>query len=118
MLLAASGDVGPAGALLRESLVLSHRINNPWDIMVALLSLGALAGTTGSPELGARLFGAGEALRDSKGLIVPVTFQGLYERTTSDVRRALGEAAFAASMAAGAALPLAEAVAEALTVGG
>jgi tetratricopeptide (TPR) repeat protein len=112
----ASGDVPRAASLLLESLELGRRIRNPWDIMVSLIALGSLVGTTGSPELGARLIGAGQALEHTKGLQVPVTYQGMYRRTLRFIERQLGEEAFAAHQAAGMALSMDEAIAEALQV--
>lgn len=114
VLLGMSGDTARSAVLLRESLVLGQRMGNPWDIMIALLSLGGLLGTTGSLELGARLLGAGQGLAERKGLQVPVTYQQIYERTVLFVQRQLGEEAFAAYRAAGMALSVDEAVAEAL----
>ncbi len=111
-----SGDRWRSLELLRESLVLAQRTRNVWDIMVAFLSLGGLAGTTGSPELGARLIGAGEGLVQNKGLQVPVTYQSIYERTVLLVRRQLGDEAFATHQAAGMALSLDDAIAEAFEV--
>jgi len=97
-----------------ESLVLSQRMGNPWDIANGLLTFGGLAGGMGLPERGARLFGAGEAVLGAKGLVVPEAYRGLYARAVAGVRRALGEEAFTAAWAAGQALSLEAAVAEAL----
>ena len=101
---------------MRESLLLSQRMSNPWDIANGLLIIGALAVGMGRPEAGARLFGAGEALIAAKGLVAPAAYRGLYTRTILGVRRTLGEEAFAAAQAAGAVLTLDQALAEALAV--
>jgi hypothetical protein len=74
----------------------------------------------GQPERAARLFGVAEALREILG--VPVlrhslsipALRGTYERDVAAIRAALGAEACGAAWAAGRALPLEDAVAEAL----
>jgi hypothetical protein len=82
-------------------------------------ALDAIAGTLvamGQVEQAVRLFGAADALREAIGLLRPPAFRGIYQRVTELARRTLGEAAYAAAWAAGQALPLDQAVAEALHV--
>ena len=67
-----------------------------------------------APEQTARLLGAAEAAREAMGVTLPVTGQELHDRGVAETRAALGEAAFAAAWQAGRALPLDEAVADAL----
>lgn len=70
----------------------------------------------GQAEQAARFFGAAEALRERHGLaLVPVERPRL-ERAMAPARARLTRAAFAAAFAAGRALPLEEAIAEALAV--
>ena len=67
-----------------------------------------------SAERAARLYGAAAALRERLGAAVVPWERPAHERDLAAVRAALGPAAFAAAWAAGAALPLEAAVAEAL----
>jgi DNA-binding CsgD family transcriptional regulator len=62
----------------------------------------------------ARLYGAAEALTAAVGLPLVVPPPGQYRRAVEALRRELGADAFAAAWAAGRALPLEQAVAEAL----
>jgi tetratricopeptide (TPR) repeat protein len=114
VLLGAGNDQRRSAVLMGESLTLSQRMGNPWDIANGLLTFGGLAGGMGLPERGARLFVAGEAMMEARGMAVPEAYRGLYTRAVAGVRRALGEEAFATAWAAGYALTLDEAIAEAL----
>ena len=114
--LAATGELGRAAAMLHESLIIGRAMHNPWDIANALLALGALAGGLREHERGARLFGAGEALIAVKGLQVPEDYTAMYARSVMIARRALGDERFEAAHRAGAALPLENAIAEALAL--
>jgi predicted ATPase/transcriptional regulator with XRE-family HTH domain len=116
VLLGGGGELGRAAVLLHESLILGQTMDNPWDVANGLLALGGLAGAMGQPERGARLFGAGEALIDGRGLVVADAYRGRYARAVEGVRRALGEEAFAAAWADGQTLSPDEAIAEALQV--
>jgi DNA-binding NarL/FixJ family response regulator len=69
---------------------------------------------TGQPERAARLYGAAEALREAIGIPLPPYHRPEYEREVAVTREALGEDRFAAAYAAGRALSIDEAVAEAL----
>jgi hypothetical protein len=69
----------------------------------------------GQPELAGRLLGAADHLRNAINSPIFVTDIPLYERTVAGVRAALGAEAFAAARAAGAALPLEQAVRLALS---
>jgi predicted ATPase/transcriptional regulator with XRE-family HTH domain len=118
ILLGAGGDLSRSAVLMRESLVLSYRMGNPLDVATGLLTFGGLAVGMRLPEQGARLFGAGEALLESRGLPVPEAYRSLYTRNVAAVRRTLGEEAFAATWAAGQALSQEQAIAEALQIAG
>ena len=71
-----------------------------------LEGLAGVAGATGQPERAARLFGVSTALRDAIGTPLPPAERISYERSMTDVRAQLGEAAFAAAWAEGRATPL------------
>ena len=67
-----------------------------------------------TPEHAARLLGAAAALREALGIPVPASEREDHDRAVAATRTALGETAFAAAWAAGRALPVEEAVNEAL----
>jgi non-specific serine/threonine protein kinase len=109
------GDRAGALARYRESL---EAAREGGDRIFLADALGGVAGASvrGDPERAARLHGAAAALRDRLGATVAPWEQPAHERDLATVRAALTPEAFAAAQAAGAALPLAEAVAEALAV--
>jgi DNA-binding CsgD family transcriptional regulator len=109
------GDHARAAQLYAESLALRWEQGDKVTIPGSLSRLAALAALSGQPERAARLFGAAEALREAVGAPPPQR-QTLYERAIATTRAALGEQAFAAAWAAGRALPIAAAVAEALAL--
>ncbi|MFL5803167.1 MAG: tetratricopeptide repeat protein [Roseiflexaceae bacterium] len=80
----------------------------------ALEGLAGVVVSQGLAEQGARLFGATEALRESMGWPLPPVSRADYERDVAAVRAQLDEATFAATWAAGRALPLEQAITEAL----
>jgi len=68
------------------------------------------------PAHAARLLGAAEALRESAGVPLPPVHRVDYERDVALVRAALDEDAFAMAWAEGQAIPLEQAIAEALAI--
>jgi predicted ATPase len=108
------GDDGRAAALLAESLALPHTGGpSMCSVLQALEGVAGVAGAQGQPERAARLFGATEALRAALGVPVRPVDCRLYDRDVSAVRASLGDATFAAAWAAGRALSLEHAIAEA-----
>jgi predicted ATPase/class 3 adenylate cyclase len=103
------GDVAQAEALLREALALCWALGNPGRCAMVLASLAETAGVAGQGERAARLLGASAALREMIGAPQPPQ-----EQTVAAARAALGEEAWAAAFAAGRALTLEQAAAEAL----
>jgi predicted ATPase/DNA-binding SARP family transcriptional activator len=113
------GDSGRAAALFGECLTLyPSRTGGPrWLVATSLEGLaGVAASQRGNAEPAARLLGAAAALRATSGVPLQPANQAAYERTVTAVRAALGDVAFAQVWAAGEALPLEQAVAEAVTV--
>jgi len=106
------GQVARAVSWYRESFM-AWRPLHPQGIP-ALEGLAGAAVTQGLAEQGARLFGATEALRESMGWPLPPVSRADYERDVAAVRAQLDEATFAAAWAAGRALPLEQAIADAL----
>jgi non-specific serine/threonine protein kinase len=109
----ALGDGGRAIGPLQESLRLGQELGYGLGVADALAGFAAVAVAAGDPGRAARLLGAVESLLGELG--APRVFHfGAYGRAVAAARKALGEPAFAAAWAAGRALELDEAVAEAL----
>jgi predicted ATPase/transcriptional regulator with XRE-family HTH domain len=110
-------DYTRAEALSRECLTMYQAVGEIWAIGRYLPVLaGALFGL-GQAERAARLLAAAAALRERLGAPLPLAFRTAHDRTIAAVRRALGEAAFAAAWNPGAAMPVEDALAEALAGG-
>ena len=107
------GDAARAGALFAEGLAPFTEVGDRRIIALALDGVAGLAIAWGQPEIAARLFGAAAAQREASGLPVEPAFRAAHERDVVAARAALGEDAFAAGWATGAAAPLPAAVAEA-----
>ena len=111
----ARGDLGLAAALCQESLALKWQLGTRRFVPEYLRPLVGIWAAAGETERAARLAGAEAALREAIGTPVdPPEELVRYQRDVAATRAAFGEAAFAAAEAAGRALPLAAAVAEAL----
>jgi hypothetical protein len=123
------GDLETARARDTEALRLHHALEDRGQLMLCLVGLGCVAVMTGekasrngpTPQAigggealgveswfarGARLFGAGEALRDASGGVLWSEERPSYERCVATARAGLGEEAFAAAWAEGRALSL------------
>jgi predicted ATPase len=108
------GEVDKAEALGREALALYWELADQRRCAVGLEELASSAGMAGLSERAARLLGAASALREALGTPQPPQEQAETEQATAAARSTLGEAAWAAAFAAGRALPLEQAIAEAL----
>jgi DNA-binding CsgD family transcriptional regulator/tetratricopeptide (TPR) repeat protein len=107
------GNLSQAAARLAESLELSWAGGYRMLLIWCFSFVARLAARRGQPEAAARLFGAEAALRVAVGEPLPDAEQAAYDAGVAQARAALPVAAFAAAWAAGEALPLAKAVAEA-----
>jgi tetratricopeptide (TPR) repeat protein len=118
-----------AAALFAESLALFRARSEPHAIASCLAGLAEVAEAAGQLDRAAQLQGAtqvllaasGRHLEDTEGDLmgrVPITSQAEFERHVATVRAALGEEAFAAAWAKGQAMPLEQAIAEALAISG
>jgi DNA-binding CsgD family transcriptional regulator len=107
------GEYARAAAMMRERLALTHDI---WGVHWAIAGMAGIAAEGGEHARAARLFGAAEANREARGIGLGPAARATYAARAAPARAALGEAAFAAQWAAGRALTLAEAVAEAMAV--
>jgi hypothetical protein len=108
------GDVTRAAALFAESLPWPPEREDRRDIAYSLAGLATIAGERRQPEHAARLFGAAEALRESIGHPLPPIMRAEYDQAVAAARAQLDSAAFAAAWAAGRAMTIEQAIAEAL----
>ena len=83
------------------------------DVAGSLADLAVLAAAVERAEQAARLFGAAEGVRKEAGRVLKLPERAVYERAEARVRAALGAPIFAASWAAGRALPHEQAISEA-----
>jgi predicted ATPase len=105
-----------AFALLRQSLASAHQLADAGLLVDCLeTAAGAVAGS-GDPHTGALLWGAAGATRHETGAARPPDDVAFAERVEAALHSALTPEAFAAGVAAGAALPLDEAVERALAI--
>jgi hypothetical protein len=109
----ATGAVARARAVLSEALALAWAKGPRVVVAVDLEEAAALAAAQGRAQRAARLYGAAAALRAAMGAPLPPYLRAAHDRTVAAVRAALGDA-FAAAWAAGEALPLEQAIDEAL----
>jgi non-specific serine/threonine protein kinase len=108
------GDLDGAMARYTESVKLAQDHGDRLFLANALTGVAGVAAARGQPERAARLYGAAAALRDEIGVPDEVWERPTYERRVASVRAALSPEAFAAAWGAGAKLPLAAVIAEAL----
>ncbi len=108
-----TGDTRRAVDTALESLVLAHEIGNRITLFDSLGLLAALALTEGRADLGARLMGAAEALREQGGCEQEADEAAFLDATTSLLNRELGRERYSHALAEGKAMPLEEAVASA-----
>jgi DNA-binding CsgD family transcriptional regulator len=96
--------------------LLAQEWQDGWRVMDYLEDIADIAGRIGRPEVAARLYGAADAQRERVQQPVGALYQAEFAREVAISRRTLGENAFAAGWADGRALPLDQAVAEALAL--
>ena len=108
------GEVTEAEALQRGGLALFRDLGDRHYCAQGLEALASTAGVTGQGERAAQLLGAAAALRETIGAPQPPLEQAEVEQAVAEARAALGEAVWAAAFAAGRALSLEQAIAEAL----
>ena len=109
------GNATRAATLLAEALLLWSRIDNNEGIAEWLGGVARLADCRGRFVPAARLYGAAEAAYDVAGVPQVVPPPAQHRRSVDRVRASLGADAFAVAWAAGRALPLEQALAEATT---
>ncbi|HEU5102458.1 MAG TPA: tetratricopeptide repeat protein [Roseiflexaceae bacterium] len=108
------GDFEGAEARYLEALALSRETPLLPIITDGLERLGLVAAEQGRLIRAARLWGAAEALREATGERRWYVFQHVYDRALTTARAQLVEADWVAAWAAGRALPVTQAITEAL----
>ena len=111
------GDAGEACRWFRQSLELRRAMGVWLGQVECLEGLGVVAATGGRAAAGVRLLAAAGAARERLGAPLPPYERPAVATAMAAARSGLSEAAYAAAWAAGRALPLEQAVAEALIVG-
>jgi hypothetical protein len=109
------GDHRAAAALLAEGLTRWEQDGGESREVLAewLAAVARLAACRGRPGTAGHLYGAAEALYDAIGEPLVVPPRSLYRRQVDALRDTLGVEVFAATWAAGRALPLEQAIEEA-----
>jgi non-specific serine/threonine protein kinase len=111
------GETVRAAGHYRDAVGLAVAFGHRRVVVRTLAALASVAAATAQAERAARLFGAGERLREATGIAVRTPAdRAVHERAIAAARAALGEAAFAAAWAAGRALTPEQAIAEALAL--
>jgi predicted ATPase/class 3 adenylate cyclase len=111
----AQGAALQAAACFAESLVRYREIGHREGISLCLAGSAGAAGSLGQPLRAARLFGAAEGLRAliGMGAIEQPIERAAYEESVVSVRAQLDPESFAAAWAAGRAMSLEQAIADA-----
>jgi predicted ATPase/DNA-binding CsgD family transcriptional regulator len=110
------GDLHLAAERFRQGLMLLADIGDTWYLASPLSGLASIAALTGEAECAARLLGAVDELRERSGALVFPTEGQRSERAAAMARTAQGDESFARAYAAGRALSLAQAIAEAIEI--
>jgi tetratricopeptide (TPR) repeat protein len=110
-------DARQAHVCMRESLILFRGLRSKIDICLCLDGLAAVAGMRGDAERAARFFGAADTLHTAMNVdYAPIT-ERHYARHRDAAREKIGAAAWSVAWEAGRALPLDQAIDEALSAG-
>ncbi len=109
------GELAQAEALLREALALHRELGDPLGCAQGLENLAATAAVAGQSERAARLAGAAMTIRETISVPPSPANREDLEPGLSAARAALGEPAWVDAYAAGGALTVEQAIAEALS---
>jgi len=109
-------DLDAAEALAREALVRARALHFTMAMLAGVEQVGRIAAARGLAPQAVRLLAAAQALSDARSVafMVPYYTPRQHEAARAAIRLALGDEAYAAADAAGRALSLEEAIAEAL----
>jgi predicted ATPase/DNA-binding SARP family transcriptional activator len=109
------GDRASASTHLKESLRAHAELGDRWRAAALLDALAGLACDGGDLQRSARLYGAGDALRDAIGVEVPACERSCRERQVAAVRAASRPEDFVRASSEGHSMSTEDAVAEALS---
>jgi predicted ATPase/class 3 adenylate cyclase len=112
------GDYARAASLSRAALALRWEHANLPGTAEELVSMADVAAGFGDLERAVRLLGAAARLREAHGLPGLEAYNAAHDKLVLATRMALGDKVFAEAWAAGQALRLEEAIAEAMAVAG
>ena len=107
-------ESGRAAALHREGLERAQEIGDLLGIVMGLMGVAAVAGMQGESAKAARLYRAAEALGESAQMPLQEQDRAVYERFVFSARPPAYERTCNAAWAEGRALPLEQAVEDAL----
>jgi predicted ATPase len=112
----AAHDYGTAHRLFGDALVLAQAVGDASNVAACFKGLGGVAAARGATERAAQVWGAAEALLETREAAVYAytVDRAVYEQLVAAARAQLGDAAFAAAWAAGKALRVDHAIAYAL----
>ncbi|MGH2535580.1 MAG: ATP-binding protein [Thermomicrobiales bacterium] len=113
----ARGDVETARVYYQESLARWRALRERLHMTGCLTGLARVALASKQAEQAVRLFAAGQVLEEAMDCVPLPDERKKTERALADARSAMGGEAFAAVWTAGRAMPLEQAVAEALALG-
>jgi predicted ATPase/transcriptional regulator with XRE-family HTH domain len=108
------GNSNEAARWFAQGLALSQAESNLASLTWCLTGIGCAAALDQAPERAARLWGAAEQLRQSIGCRGAPAARTTFERALAVARAQLGDEAFVAAWTQGRALPMEQAIAEAL----
>jgi predicted ATPase/DNA-binding CsgD family transcriptional regulator len=109
-----AGRPDEAHARYATALPMLRELATPWGIAWCFEGLAELVMTQGDAARATRFMSAAAAQRNAHSLPVPPVYQTRCDRILADARKSLGATGFAAAWEAGAALPLDDAIAEAV----
>ena len=112
-----TGDLAQAAALFVEGLDRARDRSIALLVASALIGLAGIAAASGQPATGANLLGAAEGILASLAAPMRPKDQPVRERGLAAMTAGLGEEQLAVALAAGRALTVDEAVAQARAVG-
>jgi hypothetical protein len=110
------GEDVRAATCYAESLTLFRELGDQARVAFGLTGLAEVAGKSGQIEQAARLFGAAEVMLQKSGASRYPVDHAEYQRNVAFMRAAIDATAFTAAWEAGRALPLDQAIAEALRI--
>ena len=100
------GDVERMITMYRESLALGYELSESKEMTISLDSLADAFNRRRQSRLAAQLLGGSDALRESRGVVVPHQYHADYERIVSEVRAGLDPQVFMSAWNQGRAMPL------------